>query len=141
MVVVRNRDKLLRKHRLLKEDKFFRAVNAGVFEAADMARAEAFRSISSGSASGRKTKKHAHTPSAPGDPPNRDTGVLQANIEITNPKPFVAEVSSNAPYSAALEFGTSKMEARPFMRPARDKTREPALARLIRKLNVLVRTL
>ena len=37
--------------------------------------------------------------------------------------PVLVEVSSNAPYSAPLEFGTSKMAARPFMRPARDKMR------------------
>jgi len=141
MVTVRNKDKLLRKHRLLKEDKFFRAVNAAVFEAADMARAAAFRSISAGSASGRKTKKHRHVASKPGDPPHRDSGVLQDHIETTNPKPFVGRVTSSAPYSDALEFGTSKMEARPFMRPAREKTREPAREMLIKRLKVFVRTL
>jgi HK97 gp10 family phage protein len=33
-------------------------------------------------------------------------------------------VSANAPYSVALEFGTSKMAARPFMGPATDKRKE-----------------
>jgi len=39
----------------------------------------------------------------------------------------LVRVTSNAKYSAALEFGSSKMEARPFMRPARDKTRPEAV--------------
>jgi HK97 gp10 family phage protein len=64
-----------------------------------------------------------HVPSRPGEPPNQDTGVLASNIETVQISPVLVEVSSNAPYSAPLEFGTSKMAARPFMRPARDKMR------------------
>jgi HK97 gp10 family phage protein len=33
------------------------------------------------------------------------------------------EVSSNAPYSGHLEYGTSRMAARPFMGPAARKER------------------
>jgi HK97 gp10 family phage protein len=87
-----------------------------LYVGADMIRAEAFQSISRGSVSGK-----GHVPSAPGEPPNRDTGVLQAHIESKLTGPLTAEVSSNAPYAAALELGTSKMAARPYMRPARDK--------------------
>ena len=38
-------------------------------------------------------------------------------------------IADAAPYAAALEFGTSKMEARPYMRPARDK-KAPEIQRL-----------
>ncbi len=95
-----------------------------VFVGSDMIRAEAFRSISASSISGKN-----HVASAPGEAPNRDTGVLQANIENSKTGPVSAEVRSKAPYAAPLEFGTSKMAARPYMRPARDK-----MAPKIRKL-------
>lgn len=102
--------------RRLSGPQIVRAAGRVLYVGADMIRAEAHRSISAGSVSGK-----GHVPSKPGEPPNRDTGVLQANIEAQLVKPLVAEVSSNAPYSAPLEFGSSKMAARPFMRPARDK--------------------
>lgn len=88
-----------------------------VYVGADMVRAEAFQSISRGSVSGA-----GHIPSVPGEPPNRDSGILQAGLEIARTGPVQAQVSSNAQYSAALEFGTGRMSARPYMRPARDKT-------------------
>lgn len=95
-----------------------------LYDGSDMIRAEAFRSISAGSVYGKN-----HVPSAPGEPPNRDTGVLQAHIENRMVSDLEAEVSSNAPYAAPLEFGTSKMAARPYMRPARDKV-APEMQRL-----------
>lgn len=51
--------------------------------------------------------------------------MLANNIETVNKRPGVVEVSSNAFYSKYLEYGTSKMAARPFMRPARDKMEKP----------------
>ena len=55
--------------------------------------------------------------------------MLQAHIETSQPSPLVAEVTSSAPYASALEFGTSKMAERPYMRPARD-AEEPKIQRL-----------
>ncbi|WP_313393578.1 HK97-gp10 family putative phage morphogenesis protein [Sphingobium yanoikuyae] len=75
-------------------------------------------SIMANSVSGKR-----HVASKPGDPPNNDTGILHGNIEVTEPSPLVVEVRSEAPYSAALEFGTSKIEARPFMGPAAIETK------------------
>jgi len=37
---------------------------------------------------------------------------------VTMNDDLTADISSNAPYSAALEFGTSNIDARPFMTPA-----------------------
>lgn len=101
--------------------------NAVVYQGADMIRARAHRLISQGSVSGKN-----HVPSAPGEAPNRDTGNLQAHIEATNPKNLVAQVTSSADYAAALEFGTSKMAARPYMKPARD-IEKPKIERLFKK--------
>ena len=96
-----------------------RLVGQALFAAGEMIQTEAQLSITRGSQSGK-----GHVPSSPGSPPNQDTGVLASNIETTQVTPLKVRVSSNAPYSAPLEFGTSKMEARPFMRVARDKKRK-----------------
>lgn len=98
-----------------------RLVGQALFAAGEMIQTEAQLSITRGAISGR-----GHVPSRPGEPPNQDTGVLASNIETTQPAPLRVRVSSNAPYSAPLEFGTSKMAPRPFMRPARDKMRHEA---------------
>ena len=95
-----------------------RAIGRALFAGGQAIEVEAQLSITRGSVSGRN-----HVPSRPGEPPNQDTGVLASNIETVQISPVLVEVSSNAPYSAPLEFGTSKMAARPFMRPARDKMR------------------
>ncbi len=86
---------------------------------------EAERSITEGSISGR-----SHVPSLPGQPPNADTRFLDTNIEteIAAQNPPRVTVTSYAPYSAFLEFGTSKMAERPFMRPAVRKKKGKAVA-------------
>ena len=106
------------------QNRIIKAAGRVLYVGADMIRAEAHRSISRGSRSGKK-----HKPSAPGEPPNRDTGVLQAHLRAELVSPLEAQVASEAPYAAALEFGTSKMEARPYLRPARDK-QAPEIQRL-----------
>lgn len=106
---------------------FTNDVSRALFAGGERIQVAAQLSITAGSVSGK-----AHIPSAPGEPPNQDTGVLAGNIETTQPAPLVVEVSSNAPYSRALESGTSKMAARPFMRPARDKERRN-VERLVRQ--------
>lgn len=83
---------------------------------------EAQISITAGAVSGR-----GHVPSAPGQPPNADTHFLANNIRTRRRGPLHVDIVSEAPYSLFLEYGTSKMEARPFMRPAIDtKRREVA---------------
>ena len=59
-----------------------------------------------------------HVASKPGSAPNQDRGTLTRNIRVTMNDDLTAGISSNAPYSAALEFGTSNIDARPFMTPA-----------------------
>lgn len=105
-----------------------------VYVGSDMIRAHAFRSISAGSVSGK-----GHVPSAPGEPPNRDTGVLQAHLTNALVGPLTAEVRSDAPYANALEFGTSKMAARPYMRPARDAKRKEIQQLFKEKMGKLVK--
>lgn len=113
---MKGRDAFQRRLKNLAGPNLVRAAGRVLFVGADRIKAEAQRSITAGSVSGK-----GHVPSAPGEAPNNDTGVLKGNIEAVLKEPLVAEVSSNAPYAAALEFGTSKMAERPYMRPARDK--------------------
>ncbi len=110
------RDTVLSRLRFMASREFLDAAGRATFEAADTMRAEAERSITAGSVSGKQ-----HLPSKPGTPPNNDSGVLRANIEVSQPQRLVARVTSHAPYSAVHEFGSSTHPARPFMRPARDK--------------------
>lgn len=105
-----------------------------VYVGSDMIRAHAFRSISAGSVSGKN-----HVPSAPGQPPNRDTGVLQGHLTNEMVGPLTAEVRSEAPYANDLEIGTSKMAARPYMRPARDANRKEIQKLFVERMNTLVR--
>jgi HK97 gp10 family phage protein len=62
--------------------------------------------------------------SAPGEPPARQTGTLQASI--TEPQvrksgnAIVGEMRITAPYAVFLERGTSRMAPRPFAQPAVD---------------------
>lgn len=100
-----------------------REVGRALLAGGEIIRAEADHSISEGSISGR-----GHVPSKPGEPPNRDTGTLQAHIETTQPAPLRVEVSSNAPYAVALEVGTSKMAPRPYMGPASRRKKKEVIA-------------
>jgi HK97 gp10 family phage protein len=84
-----------------------------LYAAGQMIEIEAELSITRGSISGK-----GHVPSRPGEPPNADTRLLDTSIDTIVVGPNRVDVVSSAPYSAALEFGTSKMEARPFMGPA-----------------------
>ena len=104
--------------RKLSGEQMVRRVGRALFAAGEMIQVEAQIGISAGSVSGKN-----HVPAPPGSYPNQDTGVLANSIETNQVAPLVVEVSSNAPYAAALEFGTSKMAARPHMSTARDAKR------------------
>lgn len=109
-----------------------REIGKALFAAGELIQTAAQRSITAGSVSGK-----GHQPSAAPNPPNNDTGVLANNIETTQPAVTRVLVTSNAPYSAAQEFGADianafgkgtsvTLPARPFMRPARDANKDEA---------------
>lgn len=66
------------------------------------------------------------TSSQPGEPPASDTGnpldksIVSTRISRRNENPAKAAFGSTASYAAHLEYGTSRMAPRPFMRPARE---------------------
>ncbi|WP_443478385.1 HK97-gp10 family putative phage morphogenesis protein [Novosphingobium aerophilum] len=118
----------------LSGEKMVREVGKALFAAGEMIQVEAQISITAGAVSGKK-----HVPSAPGRAPNNDTGTLAGNIETNQTAPLVVEVSSNAPYAGDLEFGTSKMAARPYMAPARDAKRKEVEQLVRRAVDKVVR--
>jgi len=102
-----------------------RDVSAALFAAADDVRARSRRSITAGAVSGKN-----HVPSAPGEPPNNDTGNLIASHETRMPAWNHAQAAVTAPYAAPLETGTSRMAARPFLGPATRASRPDMQKRL-----------
>lgn len=79
-------------------------------------------SMSATSHTGRKYGKH--TASAPGETPAVWFGVLvnSINTELTSSSATEAwaQTGTGVEYAEPLEFGTSRMQARPFMRPGYD---------------------
>lgn len=109
-------------------------IESALYVGADVIRAKASQSISAGSVSGK-----GHKPSKVGEPPNRDTGTLQAHLKVKRAGKLKYQVVSEAPYSKALEFGSSKAGARPFLRPARDASRKQIRDDVVKKLNRFLR--
>lgn len=96
-----------------------------LYAAGQLIEIEAENSITEGSISGP-----GHIPSLPGEPPNADTRQLDGDIHTVVVGRGRVNVESIAPYSAALEFGTSKMAARPYMNPASQK-KSPEAKKLV----------
>ena len=72
-------------------------------------------------------KSKAHHPSLPGNPPAPDTGNLRNSIryeihdEGKEVYGIVGTTQKDPPYGEYLEYGTSKMQPRPWLRPAMEK--------------------
>ena len=59
-----------------------------------------------------------HRASSPGKPPKSDTGDLSRSVSSKKTGTGQSELRVKSPYAGALEYGTSKMKARPFIAPA-----------------------
>ncbi len=68
---------------------------------------------------GRSYKRGSryHVASSPGYPPNVDTGTLRASIRQTPAGHLTRHIVAGTEYAEPIEFGTSKMAARPYMGP------------------------
>ena len=75
-------------------------------------------------------KKIPHHPSLPGNPPAPDTGNLRKSInyeiyaEPRSPYGVVGTTQKDPPYGEYMEYGTSKVAPRPWLRPAMKKNNE-----------------
>jgi HK97 gp10 family phage protein len=82
------------------------------------------QSSSSGVTYEKYNPRRTHTASSAGNPPNTDTGFLVSNIHaVIDPDRLGGSVESRADYSGFLEFGTSKMKARPYLQPALEENK------------------
>jgi HK97 gp10 family phage protein len=103
-----------------------REVGKAVIAAAELVATEAVASITADWISGPD-----HVPSNPGEPPNADTGRLHRAIDVVRRDELTADVVSAAPYAADLEFGTARVAARPYLRPATAKKRGEAVTLVV----------
>jgi len=114
---------------------------------AQQIRGEAIKSIQSGAKSGIVYEKYnprrTHRASAPGEAPASDTGNLVSKIMVRQITKDKVAVESNAHYSAYLEYGTSRMQPRPYMLPAFEKSKRPiqqaTFKRVVRKIEELIK--
>ena len=105
---------------------------------AQLIRTEAIKSIQTGAKSGVMYQKYnprrEHRASAPGQAPASDTGNLVSKIIVKQKTKNITNVESNADYSAFLEYGTSKMQPRPFMLPAFEKSKKPIINAVFKRV-------
>ncbi len=99
-----------------------RAVFLGCSKIQEVAVTEILRGAKSGQIYSRGGK--SHQASAAGEYPASDTGNLASNINVQIQTGGLSGiVESKANYSSYLEFGTSRMAARPFMFPSAERAR------------------
>jgi HK97 gp10 family phage protein len=116
-------------------------------ESANQLRDAAVVSILHDEKTGRVYEKYdprrTHVASAPGEAPASDTGFLVNHIVVdrTELPQLEVGVASLAPYSEALEYGTRRMKARPFLRPALQRYELAIIARLEAAVRFAVRTM
>lgn len=109
----------------------------GVIIGTESVREEALRLILRTPKSGRIYRRRGveHQASAPGEAPASDTGRLVGSIttryENDNLRGFVQAATR---YTRFLEFGTSKMAPRPYMRPALANKIQEVEARIAAKI-------
>lgn len=112
---------------------FQKELHKAVNTTAQLVRSEAVRSIQKKSAGGTVYQKYnprrTHQASAPGQPPNTDTGRLAGSVRVVV-SAATAEVGTDLEYGRYLEFGTQDMGARPWLNPALESQREGWLRRL-----------
>jgi len=115
VVSIKGAQEHLRRLKRIRSPAMAAAVTQALYVGAQRIQVAAQLKITQGAVSGKE-----HQPSAPGEPPNNDTGVLAGNIEAAVVGKLKAETSSNAPYALAQELGSEKLNLpeRPYMRPA-----------------------
>lgn len=96
-------------------------------------RNRAIQNINSGGRSGRtykRGKKGFHVASAPGEFPASDSGALVRDISLERFADSVTVGSRKEPHGYYLEFGTSRMAARPWLRRSAEQE-EQAINKLL----------
>lgn len=96
------------------------AIEETAFDLATETQSHAIRGIQQGPKSGRTYSRGTvtHQASAAGQYPATDTGRLVASVRYIMQGPVDYVVGTNVEYGPMLEFGTSKMGARPWLLPS-----------------------
>lgn len=111
-------------------------LNEALVTLATDTQAEAVKSIQAHQSSGNvyQSRTVTHTASTAGNPPNSDTGTLVRNITVQKIKGgYDVGSRKGAPHGFYLEFGTSKIDPRPWLAPAYQKAADKFLD-TVRKL-------
>ena len=109
-------------------------ISQALFIAGSQIEADWATSITNGAISGK-----GHIASLPGEPPNADTHVYDRSIQTVLTAPLHVQVYSDDPKAKMLEFGTSKMAARPAAAPAAAKNHGHATETVRDAVNRVVR--
>lgn len=101
------------------------AVAETVFDVATDTHAFAVQGIQQGPKTGRVYRRGTvtHQASAPGQYPATDTGRLVSSVRMLPDGETAYVVGTNVQYGPMLEFGTSKMAARPWLLPSFERAR------------------
>lgn len=119
------------------------AANRGVTRSTEAVRSEALSLIANSPADGRAYQRRGvtHIASSPGNPFRSDTGNATRLISTRyNRARLMGVVNSGAAYALELEFGTAKMEARPYLRPALANKRGEIVSNIVEELRAEFRT-
>jgi HK97 gp10 family phage protein len=104
-----------------------RGAMKGVVAATELVHDAGTKLIQQGPKSGRIYKRRGvtHRASAPGEAPATDTGgLVQSGRTIYDAPNLTGRVNWSSQHAAPLEFGTEKIEPRPFGRRALDENRK-----------------
>lgn len=106
---------------------FQKELHQAVNITAQLVRSQAVKSIQKKGIGGRVYQKYTprrtHVASAPGEPPNTDTGRLAGSVRVVLSETS-ADVGTDLDYGRYLEFGTQDMGARPWLNPALESQRD-----------------
>ncbi len=107
-------------------------ISKGLYAGAQQIATDYKKSVMEGGKSGRIYKRRSviHQASAPGESPASDTGALVSRIYVELESTFASIMRVATNYAMLLEFGTSKMAARPAAIPAAEKNRSWVMERL-----------
>ena len=109
--------------------KYGQEVVKGAMEAGQLVRTSAIKSIQDVSYGHDVVRyrnggnSYNHVASEEGDAPNTDTGTLASSVQVDATANYVF-VGTTLKYGPWLEFGTKRMEARPWLNPALERNRK-----------------
>ncbi len=86
-----------------------------------------------------RRKRVVHVASAPGAPPNVDTGALRASMHVRRMGSAHYRVQDGVPYGVFLELGSRRVAARPFVRPILTQWRQGKLTGYATRFGLVTR--